>query len=750
MKRGRQEESGRADADTGAQKVAAPTFATEEEELEAARLKRIAERAEMRAMERAAASRGGAANAKGGEGGEKVVFKTKKQREIEALAKLQEERRASELEAKQGKHNSNGGHAPRGDGLGGGRGSAGMLPPRQRNRDKEYELEEIRRQYLGGRADKRRLVKPSEKFKQVFKFEWDATDDTSTDKNPLYAERAQINAMYGRGYIAGIDMREQRKSSAFISALVKKRQEEQRRLEQAQGLSEQARQEREKQRAQELRQIEAAAREEERSAASESAGASGRGAGGHWSEKPLSAMKERDWRIFREDFDIRVKGGKAPLPLRNWSEGQLPDTVIRAIDELGYKDPSPIQRQAIPIGLQFRDLIGIAETGSGKTAAFCIPMICYIMSLPQERRRSVADDGPLAVIMAPTRELAQQIDEECCKFSKHTGLLTACVVGGQDIEAQGFTLRQGVEIVIGTPGRLNDCLEKHYLVLNQASYVVLDEADRMIDMGFEEQVLAVLDGMGGLLKSEDEATAWEQEEEAKSGKSLFRVTSMFSATMPPEVERMAQRYLRHPAIVQIGDEDSGKNKRIKQVVQFMTEGAKKNSLMERLRSFGQEDKGIIFVNTKKTADILGRQLEQSGFLTGVLHGGKTQDQREANLEDFRAGEIILLVATDVASRGLDIPDVSFVLNYEMPNKIETYSHRIGRTGRAGKEGLACTFITESDSDLFYDLKQYLISTDNEVPQQLSKHAASQAPPGTRRDDGKLVNSERQSVKYAKN
>ncbi|CAN0341873.1 unnamed protein product, partial [Discosporangium mesarthrocarpum] len=176
--------------------------------------------------------------------------------------------------------------------------------------------------------------------------------------------------------------------------------------------------------------------------------------------------------------------------------------------------------KAIPIGMERRDIIGIAETGSGKTAAFGIPMIAYILSLDPEMRARVADQGPLALVMAPTRELALQIEEECIKFCKFSGLRTVCVVGGQDIEAQAFTLRQGVEIIIGTPGRLNDCVEKHYLVLNQCNYVILDEADRMIDMGFEEQVLAVLESMGGTLKAEDESMAYEQEKKAKAAKNV--------------------------------------------------------------------------------------------------------------------------------------------------------------------------------------------------------------------------------------
>mmetsp|Transcript_40467 Transcript_40467/g.59613 ORF Transcript_40467/g.59613 Transcript_40467/m.59613 type:complete len:424 (-) Transcript_40467:248-1519(-) len=411
-----------------------------------------------------------------------------------------------------------------------------------------------------------------------------------------------------------------------------------------------------------------------------------------------------------------------------------------AIKELGFEKPSPIQRQAIPIGFEWRDMIGIAETGSGKTAAFIIPMVHYILGLPKVRRARVADDGPLALIMAPTRELALQIEEEAKKLIKYTDFKTVCAVGGQSIEDQGFKLRQGCEIIVGTPGRLNDCIENSYLVLHQCNYVVLDEADRMIDLGFEPQVNSVLESMGSVLKAEAEEEAYQQEEKAKQGEALYRVTSMFSATFPLEVQRIAQKFLRHPTIVEIGDEDTGKNKRITQHILMCTEPQKKSKILEHLRRQSGEDKFIIFVNAKKSADVLARTLEQNGFRCGILHGGKTQDQREASLDDFRADYFNVLVATDVAARGLDIPDVSQIVNYDMPNNIENYCHRIGRTGRAGKTGIATTYLTEGDDEIFYDLKSYLESTDSQVPSELARHPAAQAPAGARGEDGNLLNT----------
>jgi ATP-dependent RNA helicase DDX23/PRP28 len=305
-----------------------------------------------------------------------------------------------------------------------------------------------------------------------------------------------------------------------------------------------------------------------------------------------------------------------------------------------------------------------------------------------------------------------------------------------------------VHIVIGTPGRLIDCIENNYLVLNQCNYVVLDEADRMIDMGFEPQVVGVLDAMGGLLKSEDEEQAEQQLQNGRTA-DLYRVTAMFSATMPPEVERIARKYLRHPAILKIGDETSGKNKRIEQRVVFLSEGQKKSKLTEELRRMTSDDKVIVFVNAKKQGDVIGRYLETVNFRVGVLHGGRSQDQREETLESFRSGDIQILVATDVAGRGLDIPDVSFVFNFDLPTKIENYCHRIGRTGRAGKSGIAISFITDGDAEIMFALKSYLESTNAVVPQQLAKHPSAQAAAGSRDDKGNIIGAKRDGIKYSK-
>ena len=465
--------------------------------------------------------------------------------------------------------------------------------------------------------------------------------------------------------------------------------------------------------------------------------------GKKWDEKALEEMTERDWRIFREDFDIRTKGGRVARPLRTWKEASLSSTLMKAIDSMGYREPSPIQRQAIPIALGHRDVIGIAETGSGKTAAFLLPMLMYLKSVPREQYLSVDEQGPLAIIMAPARELAQQIEAEAQKFCAHTGDVTVSIVGGNSIHEQAYLLRRGAHVVIGTPGRIKDCLENHYLVLNQCSYIILDEADRMIDMGFEPQVKAVLDAMYGQLKSADPDEAARQEAEAAQGKAAFRTTMMYTATMEPAVERLAKDYMRAPATVMIGDQDSVKNRRIVQEVIHVKESQKRSKLLQLLGSGKVETPAIVFVNMKKQCDVVSKFMENGGFDNTVLHGGKTQDLREDALARFKAGEIGYLVATDVAGRGLDIDNVKTVMNYDLPQEISKYTHRIGRTGRAGKDGRALSFWTDADTEILFDLVAYMRSTDQTIPPELARHPDAQSNPrdpgARRRDKVKHVN-----------
>ena len=359
----------------------------------------------------------------------------------------------------------------------------------------------------------------------------------------------------------------------------------------------------------------------------------------------------------------------------------------------------------------------------------------YLFQLSPTITSRVAEDGPLALVLAPTRELALQIHGEFQKLlSRQSTIRAAAVVGGQSIQHQAQELRDGVHVVVGTPGRINDCIEMAYMVLNQCCYIVLDEADRMIDMGFAPQMESILDAMGGLLKSEVEEEAYRQEEldrQAQEGQGALprhRLTAMFSATMPLEVERMAKRYLRHPAVISIGDQDSSKNHRIVQKILFLSNPSQKEKALRDLILDPRflREKVIVFVNEKKHADGVGRMIERFGRPCVVLHGGKSQEQREDNLAKFRAGGVVL-VATDVAGRGLDIPNVAHVINYDLPTRsIDSYNHRIGRTGRAGKQGLATSLLTDEDEGIMAPLKQYLESTGQPIPDKLARHPAANA------------------------
>lgn len=569
---------------------------------------------------------------------------------------------------------------------------------KQKDKDKERETDAIKERYLGLIKKKRRVRRLNDR---KFVFDWDAGEDTSTDYNNLYKERHQVQ-FFGRGNLAGIDIKAQKRDqSKFYGELLEKRRTE-------------------AEKAQEKVRLKKVRRKEEKQLWDDR----------HWSDKEVQEMTERDWRIFREDYNITIKGGKIPDPIRNWKESGIQKELLEIIEQVGYKDPTPIQRQAIPIGMQNRDIIGVAETGSGKTLAFLFPLIAWIQSLPKIERTEDADQGPYAIILAPTRELAQQIEEETVKFGQPLGIRTVVVVGGLSREEQGFRLRMGCEIVIATPGRLIDVLENRYLVLNQCTYIVLDEADRMIDLGFEPDVQRILEYMPVTNLKPDT-------EEAEDGRFLlanyntkkkYRQTVMFTATMPPAVERLARSYLRRPAVVYIGS--IGKpTERVEQIVHLMGENDKRKKLMEYL-SRGVDPPIIIFVNQKKGADVLAKGLEKLGYNACTLHGGKGQEQREYALASLKSGAKDMLVATDVAGRGIDIKDVSMVINYDMAKTIEDYTHRIGRTGRAGKTGIAVSFCTNDDSALFFDLKQMLLSSPvSNCPPELMNHSECQARPG---------------------
>ncbi|KAK7467003.1 mRNA splicing protein prp28 [Stygiomarasmius scandens] len=559
--------------------------------------------------------------------------------------------------------------------------STSFVPPMNDN-----DLSAIRSRYLGVDKKKRKIRKMNDR---KFVFDWDTQDDTFADDSPLAvgANRQGAQVMFGRGHLAGMDDGDGsvRRSNGSGNGGDHLADAMERRKAARAGLDER-----------------------------------------HWTEKPLNEMKERDWRIFREDFSISARGGQIPHPLRSWSESEIPPPILECIEKIGYKEPSPIQRQAIPIGLQNRDIIGIAETGSGKTAAFVIPMLAFISNLPP-----FTDDnrhlGPYALILAPTRELAQQIESEAKKFASPLGYKCVSIVGGRAVEEQQFNLREGAEIIIATPGRLKDVIERHVLVLSQCRYVVMDEADRMVHLGFEADLTFILDALPTeTMQGEDTGTQMDVDGETVIKKGRNRVTTLFSATMPPAVERLARKYLRKPAVITIGEAGRAVDT-VEQRVEFVNgEEKKKQKLLEILNTGLYASPIIVFVNQKKTADMVAKDLQRAGWSASTLHSGKNQEQREASLQALRDGVADVLVATDLAGRGIDVQDVSLVINFQMASTIEAYVHRIGRTGRAGKMGTAITFLTNEDDEVMYDLKQEISKSPvSKVSIELAKHPAAQ-------------------------
>ena len=535
----------------------------------------------------------------------------------------------------------------------------------------------IRQRYMG--ADQNQSTFSAKKKRRrtterKFNFEWNTEEDTSPDYNPLYQARAEAN-FYGRGRLGGFaeDL-----ADGIARKYAKALQE---RDPEAGGA-----------RALEMMEMERRRKEE-----------GGRNSlDKHWSEKKLEHMRERDWRIFKEDFNISTKGGAIPNPMRSWAESGLPKRLLDVVDQVGYTEPSAVQRAAIPIALQSRDLIGVAVTGSGKTAAFLLPLLVYISELPI-LNEGTKNDGPYAIILAPTRELAQQIEIEARKFATPLGFTCVSIVGGHSLEEQAYNLRDGAEIIIATPGRLVDCIERRVLVLGQCCYVIMDEADRMIDLGFEEPVNKILDALpvANMKPDSEEAEDAVVMSQHLGGKDRYRQTMMYTATMPAAVERIARKYLRRPAIVTIGNVGEAVET-VEQRVEFVAgEDKRKKRLAELLSSREFQPPIIVFVNIKRNCDAVARDIKHMGFSAVTLHGSKTQEQREAALASVRNGSTDVLVATDLAGRGIDVPDVSLVVNFNMATNIESYTHRVGRTGRAGKSGIAVTFLGNEDADVMY-------------------------------------------------
>jgi len=298
-------------------------------------------------------------------------------------------------------------------------------------------------------------------------------------------------------------------------------------------------------------------------------------------------------------------------------------------------------------------------------------MLMFISKLPKINEENM-QNGPYAVILAPTRELAQQIEDDTSKFASKLGMTCVSIVGGHSLDEQSFSLRNGAEIVIATPGRLKDCLERRLLVLSQCTYIVMDEADKMIDMGFDQDVNIILDALPVTnLKpdSDDAEDASKMLENNYDARHRYRQTVMFTATMPPLVERLARKYMRRPATVFVGVQGKAVDT-VEQIVEFVASEAQKRDKLLALLKSGFEPPIIIFVNQKRGADVLSKGLEKHGYKTTTLHGGKSQEQREISLSQLKNGTKEVLVATDVAGRGIDIKDVSVVINYDMAKTID--------------------------------------------------------------------------------
>ncbi len=353
----------------------------------------------------------------------------------------------------------------------------------------------------------------------------------------------------------------------------------------------------------------------------------------------------------------------------NFSELGLSPKVLEAVTAAGYTTPTAIQEQAIPHALQRKDVLGLAQTGSGKTAAFVLPMLSML-----EKGRARAR-MPRTLILEPTRELAAQVEEAFSALGKNHKLTVALLIGGVSFEPQAAKIDRGADVVIATPGRLLDFFERGRLLMNGIEMLVIDEADRMLDMGFIPDIERICKML-----------------------PFTRQTLFFSATMPPEIQRLTAQFLHNPVRVETAVRGSTVDTITQRLVKAPHEAAaKRDTLRELLRSQTNIKNGIVFANRKTTVALLEKSLKKHGFNAGALHGDMDQSARLKMLNAFRANEVSILIASDVAARGLDIPDVSHVINFDVPIHCEDYVHRIGRTGRAGRDGAAFTMVTKEET-----------------------------------------------------
>ncbi|CAK1360133.1 unnamed protein product [Cercospora beticola] len=409
----------------------------------------------------------------------------------------------------------------------------------------------------------------------------------------------------------------------------------------------------------------------------------------------VAARSQAEVDDFRRKHQITVQGRDVPKPVHTFDEAGFPNYVINEVKAQGFANPTAIQSQGWPMALSGRDVVGIAETGSGKTLTYTLPAIVHINAQPLLAQ----GDGPIVLILAPTRELAVQIQEEVSKFGKSSRIRNTCVYGGVPKGGQIRDLARGVEVCIATPGRLIDMLEAGKTNLRRVTYLVLDEADRMLDMGFEPQIRKII----GQIRPD-------------------RQTCMWSATWPKEIRQMANDFQQNFIQVNVGSHDLHANARITQVVEVVSDFEKRDKMLRHLEKI-MEDKGhkiLIFTSTKRVADDITRFLRQDGWPALSIHGDKQQNERDWVLNEFKTGKSPIMVATDVASRGIDVKDITHVFNYDYPNNSEDYVHRIGRTGRAGRMGIAITLFTTDNSKQARDLVNILREAKQQIDPRLEE------------------------------
>ncbi|EAZ51368.1 hypothetical protein [Cryptosporidium parvum Iowa II] len=417
----------------------------------------------------------------------------------------------------------------------------------------------------------------------------------------------------------------------------------------------------------------------------------------HEHESVSSLSNEQVDQIRKERKITIIAGENVPKPITSFVTSGFPNFLVDALYRTGFTEPTAIQVQGWPVALSGHDMIGIAETGSGKTLGFLLPAMIHIRAQPLLRY----GDGPICLVLAPTRELVEQIREQANQFGSIFKLRNTAIYGGVPKRPQQASIRNGVEICIACPGRLIDLLEEGYTNLSRVTYLVLDEADRMLDMGFEPQIRKLVSQI-----------------------RPDRQTLLWSATWPKEVQKLARDLCKEiPIHINVGSVDALKaSHNIKQYVNVVEESEKKAKLKMFLGQVMVESapKVLIFCETKRGADILTKELRLDGWPALCIHGDKKQEERTWVLNEFRTGASPIMIATDVAARGLDIKDINFVINFDFPNQIEDYIHRIGRTGRAGATGVSLSFFTPDKYRMASDLIKVLKEAKQRVPPELFK------------------------------